>query len=443
MSAPALQKSTASGQLRQRLERNHHGEAVGVFSVCSANPFVLQAAIHQAAAREQLLVVESTSNQVNQYGGYTGMQAPDFVARMEQLAEAQGLPASQVCIGADHAGPNPWQQEESGTAMEKAIVSIRDSVAAGYQKIHLDASMRCADDDPAQALPPALSAERAARLCEAAEKACPEGGSPPLYVIGSEVPVPGGAQGDEAELRVTRREDVQQMLALHKAAFLRRGLEAAWERVIAVVVQPGVEFGDQGVHAFDPAQAEALSRFIEGERRLVYEAHSTDYQSRRALRQLVTGHFAILKVGPALTFALREALSGLASIENELLPLHTDMQASGLMQTLESQMVAEPAYWARYYPGTEAAQAFARKYSLSDRARYYWDKPQVQDATIQLLHNLESNPPPASLLSQYFPVQYAKVREERLAADPRALILDKISEVLDDYAEACEYSQEG
>lgn len=38
---------------------------------------------------------------------------------------------------------------------------------------------------------------------------------------------------------------------------------------------------------------------------LVFEAHSTDYQTKEAYKQLVHDHFAILKVGPALTFAMR------------------------------------------------------------------------------------------------------------------------------------------
>ena len=99
--------------------------------------------------------------------------------------------------------------------------------------------------------------------------------------------------------------------------------------------------------------------------------------------------------------------------------------------------MANPVYWRKYYPGDEQAQAFARKYSFSDRSRYYWPVPEVQTALVQLLHNLETNPLPLSLLSQYAPVQYRRIRNREIANAPRAIILDQITGVLEDYAHAC------
>lgn len=57
--------------------------------------------------------------------------------------------------------------------MAKAEVLIADYVTAGFSKIHLDASMSCADDPIP--LDPHVVAERAARLCQVAERvATPE-----------------------------------------------------------------------------------------------------------------------------------------------------------------------------------------------------------------------------------------------------------------------------
>lgn len=89
-------------------------------------------------------------------------------------------------------------------------------------------------------------------------------------------------------------------------------------RVIAIVVQPGVEFDHTQIIHYQPQAAQALSAWIK-ETPMVYEAHSTDYQTRQAYRALVRDHYAILKVGPALTFALREAIFALAQMENELI----------------------------------------------------------------------------------------------------------------------------
>jgi D-tagatose-1,6-bisphosphate aldolase subunit GatZ/KbaZ len=130
-------------------------------------------------------------------------------------------------------------------------------VRAGYVKIHLDASMKLGDDEPGLALDVELSARRAASLAQAAEQAhAGLGGTPaPHYVIGSEVPIPGGAQTHEDRLQVTAAEDVGHTIEVTRAAFLYQKLERAWERVQAVVVQPGVEFGDDFVLDYQPKAA--------------------------------------------------------------------------------------------------------------------------------------------------------------------------------------------
>jgi D-tagatose-1,6-bisphosphate aldolase subunit GatZ/KbaZ len=299
--------------------------------------------------------------------------------------------------------------------------------------------MGCAGDPPGP-LPKAVVAERAAGLCQAAEEAfgaLPDGSPPPCYVIGTEVPPPGGAQQEAAGLLVTTPEDAQETLQVTHQAFLRRGLEAAWERVIALVVQPGVEFGESTIHAYDRQKARPLSALIEGYDSLVYEAHSTDYQAPQALRALVEDHFAILKVGPALTFALRQALFAIAWMEAEWLGGRPGAELSRLPETLDQAMSADPHHWQAYYAGDEDAKRFARKYSLSDRSRYYWNDPQVQRAVERLFANLERHPAPPTLLSQFLPVQYRKVREGRLSMQPLEWVDDAVQQVLLEYSQAC------
>mgnify|MGYP002140241092 CR=1 FL=1 len=99
---------------------------------------------------------------------------------------------------------------------------------------------------------------------------------------------------------------------------------AKFKRVLEVnfadryaVVQPGVEFDHHKVIDYDRAKAARLSRALDGQPHIVFEAHSTDYQTPKALKALVEDHFAILKVGPGVTFALREAFWALDAIERE------------------------------------------------------------------------------------------------------------------------------
>lgn len=424
----------------QMVAANRRGERTGMYSVCSANRYVLAAAMSTARRDGSPVLIESTCNQVNQFGGYTGMTPADFRRFIQDEAAGAGLAENMVLIGGDHLGPYPWRHEPADSAMTKAATLVRDCVAAGYTKLHLDASPRCADD-PLPAPDERTVAQREAQLCRVAEEAwarLPQGAPRPVYVIGTEVPVPGGEQADQSRVAVTAVDHVRETLAITHEAFAAAGVGDAWERVIALVVQPGVEFGDEVVHDYDRASAAQLSSsIVDSPWPIVFEAHSTDYQTPRALRQLVEDHFAILKVGPALTFALREALFALEAIERELAPLGGWNAPSRLRKTLEAAMRADPQHWRPYYAGTAAEQRLARAFSYSDRARYYWPVPEVAAAAERLLVNLSQRPLPLTLLSQYLPHEYAAVRAGHLTAQPEELLRAHVSRVIDAYADAC------
>jgi D-tagatose-1,6-bisphosphate aldolase subunit GatZ/KbaZ len=207
--------------------------------------------------------------------------------------------------------------------------------------------------------------------------------------------------------------------------------------VIALVVQPGVDFGDRRVQAYERSRARPLSRCIERHPCLVYEAHSTDYQTPAALRQLVEDHFAILKVGPALTFAYREAVFALAWMEREWLGGRAGVALSELPSVLERVMRGDPRHWSAYHRGEPHEIAFALRYSYYDRARYYWNRPEVQASLARLFGNLSQTPPPPALVSQCLPEQYARVRDGVLGDRPEEWVADRVNAVLRAYARAC------
>lgn len=421
-------------ELSALIARHKQGEQVGITSVCSAHPWVIEAAMQYARQNGDMLLVEATSNQVDQEGGYTGMTPQDFRQQLDEMAEKIAFDRTRLMLGGDHLGPNRWQHLPAEQAMEKAQVLVAHYVAAGFQKIHLDCSMSCAGDPIP--LTDAIVAERTASLARTCETISEEkwGKREVVYVIGTEVPVPGGAHESLDHLEVTHIDAARQTLETHRTAFAREGIADIWSRVIGLVVQPGVEFSHDSVISFQPENARELSTLVADYPHLVFEAHSTDYQSPEAYRALVTNHFAILKVGPALTFALREALYALENIERELLP---DDQCSNLRQCLELVMLEKPTFWQKYYLGSPLEQHFARHYSYSDRLRYYWPEQQVQSAVERLLANLARQPVPLPLLSQYLPEQYRRVLAKQLPADARTLVLDRITDVLRDYASAC------
>ncbi|PVX41527.1 tagatose-bisphosphate aldolase noncatalytic subunit [Pasteurella langaaensis DSM 22999] len=416
------------------IKKHKNGEAVGIYSVCSAHPLVLEASLEQAKQDNSPLLIEATSNQVDQFGGYTGMTPADFRRFVEKLAEQVDFPQDQLILGGDHLGPNRWQGLPVDEAMANAEKLIEAYVAAGFEKIHLDCSMSC-KGDPIP-LSDEIVAERAARLAVIAEQTAAKHGfaNRIVYIVGTEVPVPGGEAEEIAELEVTSPSAAKATINAHKQAFSHVGLSNIWERVIGLVVQPGVEFDHTKVINFIPEKAKALSQVVNDYENLVFEAHSTDYQTEEAYQALVKNHFAILKVGPALTFALREGLYALCEMENLLFPA---AQRSNLRDVLEVQMLAHPENWQKYYHGDELEQRFARSFSFSDRIRYYWTNEDISAAVDKLLANFENLDIPLPLLSQYLPEQYAAVRAGTLAPRGKDLVLDKVRAVVRQYALAC------
>ncbi|MBZ5667497.1 MAG: class II D-tagatose-bisphosphate aldolase, non-catalytic subunit [Acidobacteriia bacterium] len=433
------QREDLSTRLRDVLRSNRQSGKGGIYAVCSAHPAVIEAAVQQSLEDGSALLVESTSSQVNQFGGYTGLTPSQCARFVHSAARNAGLPAERVLLGGDHVGPFPWRHEASVSALRKACELVHDCVVAGYQKIHLDASMPCGDDENGS-LTEQTVAHRAAILCQAAEEAYRElpSGSPQLvYVIGTEVPAPGGESVDAQSPAVTKAEDAHRTLETFRLAFGELGLSSAWERVIALVVQPGVDFGSNAIFDYDRAKAQSLSAALSKRPGIVFEAHSTDYQSPQALARMVEDHFAILKVGPWLTFAFREAVLALSAIEQELFTTRSERQISHVREALEAAMLRDPAHWRSYYRGDEDEVRRDLIYGYSDRCRYYWNQPAVQQEIARLFDNLGRKPIPLTLVSQYLPLEYEAIRAGELQAVPERMIQYHIRRVLRAYADAC------
>ena len=407
----------------------------GMYSICSAHPWVLAAAMSQALADGTPLLIESTSNQVDQFGGYTGMKPADFVRFVHLIADRVGLPRERIVLGGDHLGPNAWRHFPAEEAMQRAEALIHAYVSAGFTKIHLDTSMSCQGDS--ERLSDAVVAERAARLCAIAEAAADGNGKSqrPVYIIGTEVPVPGGAAEELESVEVTHDAAALNTVSVHRDAWRSQGLDAAWERVIALVVQPGVEFDHTKVVDYKPELATKLSGVLDHLPGMVFEAHSTDYQKPEALAALVRDGFAILKVGPGVTFALREALHALADIEDEF---YDSDARSNLREVVEKVMLEKPANWQKYYHGDAQQQRLLRTYSYSDRVRYYWSHPEIEAAAQKLITNLSNRKIPENLLSRYLPEQYWQFRRGEIDGTPMSLIQSKVREVVSAYAAACQ-----
>lgn len=421
--------------LQQMMDKRREGIVCGIPSYCSANELVIELALRRAKELNTPTLIEATANQVNQFGGYTGMLPKDFYNMVLKMAEEIGLPESMIILAGDHLGPLTWQNLPEKEAMENSIELVYQYARAGFTKIHLDTSMKVADD-PEGLLSTETIARRGAILYKATMKGYEElkaekpDAMRPVFVIGSEVPIPGGAQEAEDSLAVTSPEAFRDTVATYQRVFAEEGIADGMKDVIAVVVQPGVEFGDEQVFLYDHDAATELCAALKEFPDVCFEGHSSDYQSAECLKNMVQDGIAILKVGPALTYGLRESLFALSLMEKELVP---EEKRADFIETLEKVMLENPANWQKHYHGDDHQLALARKYSFSDRCRYYIGLPEVVESMNRLFDNLREYRIPMNMLHQYLPISYAKVRDGKIAMDPRELALDGTAQFMADY----------
>jgi D-tagatose-bisphosphate aldolase class II non-catalytic subunit len=376
---------------RTLIADNRAGKPRGIASWCTAHSLTLSATLAAHRDSDEPILIEATCNQVNQHGGYTGMTPGAFRTFIDDLARGEGIDPARIILGGDHLGPNPWKTRSASEAMREARDMVRAFVEAGFSKIHLDASMRCSDD---RELSEATIAERGAALCAVAESA--SAGRGLVYVIGTEVPIPGGETEALDSLAVTKPAAAHRTFELHRTAFAKAGIGDALGRVIALVVQPGVDMGNTQVFGYDKVKAAALSAAVLDIPSVVFEAHSTDFQTETALTDLVAMHFPILKVGPSLTFAFREAIGAMAAIEERLIA----SGRSDVLAVLERAMDDNPIHW-RGYVAKDENERLIKIFGLSDRARYYWPDPRVEAAVKTLARNIDAASPPPGLVSQF------------------------------------------
>ena len=411
--------------LREVIRRNRAGEVLAIPSVCSAHPDVLEASLRLAAEQHRAVVIEATSNQVNQEGGYTGMVPADFIGFVRAIADRAGVDRGAVIFGGDHLGPQVWRKGPADLAMARALVLVADYVRAGFRKIHLDCSEGCAGE--AAQVTDAVAAARAADLAKAALDASSDPDAL-LFVIGTEVPPPGGARADEAgDIAPTSAASAAATLTAHADAFRAAGIGAALAQVGGLVVQPGVEFSPMHVHPLPLARDPGFLAVLGDWPQLCLEAHSTDYQQPAVFPRLAELGFAFQKVGPALTFAYRSALYALDALRQQA------GWGGGLVEAMEALMLADPRHWQGHYRGLSGDLRVERHFGLADRIRYYWPQPAAQRAVVDLMAALQGRNLPEPLLMQSFSAGECD-RAAKIGGDlPRALVLARVQMALEPY----------
>ena len=427
--------------IKKILEKRNSGILAGIPSFCTSNSIVLEAILEYYLSSEEYVLIECTANQVNQFGGYMNMTPADFVEYLYNIADNVGFPKDRIILGADHFGPLAWEDKSENEAMDNAKELVRLAVLAGYTKIHLDTSMFLGSDDSSKRLSDEIIAKRGVELYKVCEEAFIErcdkfpNSIHPVYVIGSEVPIPGGEYDEKNTLTVTSPQDFENTLKTYDKTFKENGFDDAWDNIIAIVVQPGVEFSNYDIHDYNRHESVELCEKLAEYPNLVFEGHSTDYQTQNKLKEMVEDGVAILKVGPALTFALREGLFSLSLIEKELIK-DCDKRAS-FIEFLDDIMVKNPKDWEKYYQGNELEKELQRKYSFSDRSRYYMARQDINEHITQLFENIDSHYIPLGIMKQYFPKLFLEIKSQP-NSNAKNLVKLNIKNVIKDYDYAIE-----
>jgi len=106
----------------------------GIYAICSAHPLVIEAALEQDKQDGTPVLIEATANQVNQFGGYTGMLPKDFLDFIGTIVDKVDFDRNNIIAGGNHLGPVCWVNETAEDAMLKARDLIAGYVAAGFKK---------------------------------------------------------------------------------------------------------------------------------------------------------------------------------------------------------------------------------------------------------------------------------------------------------------------
>jgi D-tagatose-bisphosphate aldolase class II non-catalytic subunit len=251
-----------------------------------------------------------------------------------------------------------------------------------------------------------------------------------MFVIGTEVPPPGGARADEAgDIAPTTAASAAATLAAHRSAFEAAGSAQALAQIGGLVVQPGVEFSPMHVHHLPLQRDPGFRAVIADWPDLCLEAHSTDYQNPAAFHRLAELGFAFQKVGPALTFAWREAVYGL----DHLAHLAGWVKATPLVEVMEDIMLNDPGYWQGHYHASAGDLRVQRHVGLADRIRYYWPSPRAKMAVQSLFLALEGRDLPDPLLRQCLPPHLILQASRQGKVTAHSLIQAAIALALDPY----------
>lgn len=339
-------------------------------SFCTANIDVIKSIMIFCNFNKLPCLIECTSNQVNQYGGYTNKTPKKFIKEIDLLRKKFNIKKNKLFLGADHMGPLPWKNNTSKVAIKNSIKLIETLLNENFCKIHIDTSIRCNDD---LIFNNDVIFSRTKEILEQAK--IKKKIKNKFLITGSEVPLSGSGDSRKNILTTTKhiKDDHEQLMKIFNKSQLLKN------KIFGLVVEPGMKFMHHSIKK--PDLQKFNDKYLYSKKNnFVFEAHSTDYQPYNILRKLVENNFKFLKVGPELTYNYSRSLFFMENIEKKLFTKNK----SSIKNNIFKLMIKNKKYWISYYKTNKKKILLESKL---DRMRYYLNDKK----SIESINNLKKN----------------------------------------------------
>ena len=340
-------------------------------SFCTGNIDVLNSIMFFCHLQKLPCLIECTSNQVNQTGGYTKKTPKKFIKEIFDLRKKIKLSKNQLFLGGDHLGPLPWKYYNKKIALKNSINLIESFLKEKFCKIHIDTSIRCKDDN---FFNNEIIFKRTKDILK--NSRIKKRLKDKFLVIGSEVPLSGS--GDNKKIILTNTKQIKNESL--KFRQILKELNFKNKREFGLVVEPGMKYMHSSIKKPNLKKFKDKTKFSV-KNNFVFEAHSTDYQPLNILKKLSQNNFKFLKVGPELTYNYSRSLFYMQNLEVRF----SFRKKSEITKKLFNTMKNNSKYWKNYYSNKKSQLLLNSKL---DRMRYYLNFKSVVNSINILKKNI-------------------------------------------------------
>ena len=339
-------------------------------SFCTSNDDVILSIINFCKKNNLPVLIESTSNQVNQFGGYSKLKPSNFKKKVEKLAKKISFPKKNIIFGGDHLGPLPWKNLDYKIAMDRGEKLVSLYFKSKFKKLHIDTTMKLKND---KVFNKQIIKARSEKILSNLNH---KYSNKLIFILGSEVP-PAGGERIIRNFNKKKIFEIKSEILLYKKIFQNLNLK----NKLYLVVDTGMSFNDTKVFKSKTNILNYLKK-ISDLMNVKYEAHSTDYQNLKELKKLAKCNFKFLKVGPELTFNYTKAILKMGKIEKRYFKNHSDIK-----KVILKVLKQNKKHWIDYYNLCSMDRVLTGRF---DRLRYYWNELNLKKAKNKLLKNIDS-----------------------------------------------------